>query len=45
MERKLNLKKLSSILLTLMVTISMMLPSMLIPKEVSAAKNLPQGEI
>ena len=36
MERKINLKKLGSILLTLMVTISMMLPSMLVPKEVSA---------
>lgn len=36
MERKINFKKLSSILLTLMVTISMMLPSMLMPKEVSA---------
>ena len=36
MERKLNLKKMASILLTFMVTISMMLPSMLMPKEVSA---------
>ena len=36
MERKINLKKFASVLLTLMVTISMMLPSMLVPKEVSA---------
>ena len=36
MERKINLKKLGSILLTLMVTISMIAPSMLVPKEVSA---------
>lgn len=36
MERKINFKKLSSILLTLMVTISMIMPSMLMPKEVSA---------
>lgn len=36
MERKINLKKMASILLTLMVTVSMMLPSMLMPKEVSA---------
>ena len=36
MERKINLKKMASVLLTLMVTISMMLPSMLVPKEVSA---------
>ena len=36
MERKVNLKKLASILLTFMVTISMILPSMLMPKEVSA---------
>ena len=36
MERKINLKKYASVLLTLMVTISMMLPSMLVPKEVSA---------
>lgn len=36
MERKINLKKLASILLTLMVTVSMILPSMLMPKEVSA---------
>lgn len=36
MERKINLKKFASVLLTLMVTISMMLPSMLMPKEVSA---------
>ena len=36
MERKINLKKMTSILLTLMVTLSMMLPSMLMPKEVSA---------
>ena len=35
MERKINLKKFASVLLTLMVTISMMLPSMLVPKEVS----------
>ena len=36
MEKKINLKKFASVLLTLMVTISMMLPSMLVPKEVSA---------
>ena len=36
MERKINLKKFASVLLTLVVTISMMLPSMLVPKEVSA---------
>ncbi len=36
MERKINLKKMSSIFLTLMVTISMIMPSMLMPKEVSA---------
>ena len=36
MERKLNLKKMASVLLTLMVTISMIMPSMLVPKEVSA---------
>ena len=36
MERKIKLKKLGSILLTLMVTISMIMPSMLMPKEVSA---------
>lgn len=36
MERKINLKKFASILLTFMVTISMMLPSMFMPKEVSA---------
>ena len=36
MERKLNLKKMASVLLTLMVTISMIMPSMLMPKEVSA---------
>ena len=36
MERKINFKKLSSILLTLMVTISMIMPSMFMPKEVSA---------
>ena len=39
MERKINLKKFASVLLTLMVTISMMLPSMLMPKEVSAASE------
>ena len=36
MERKINLKKMASVLLTLMVTISMIMPSMLMPKEVSA---------
>ena len=36
MERKINLKKFASILLTFMVTISMMLPSIFMPKEVSA---------
>ena len=36
MERKINLKKLGSLLLTLMITISMIAPSMLVPKEVSA---------
>ena len=36
MERKITLKKFASILLTFMVTISMILPSMLVPKEVSA---------
>ncbi len=36
MERKINLKKMASILLTLMVTVSMIMPSMLMPKEVSA---------
>ena len=36
MERKLNFKKMASVLLTFMVTISMMLPSMFMPKEVSA---------
>lgn len=36
MERKINLKKFASILLTFMVTMSMMLPSMFMPKEVSA---------
>ena len=36
MERKINLKKMASVLLTLMVTISMIMPSMLVPKEVSA---------
>lgn len=36
MERKINFKKISSILLTLMVTISMIMPSMFMPKEVSA---------
>ena len=36
MERKVNLKKMASVLLTLMVTISMMIPSILMPKEVSA---------
>ena len=39
MERKIKLKKLGSILLTLMVTISMILPSMLVPKEVSAGSD------
>lgn len=39
MERKLNLKKMASVLLTLMVTISMMIPSILMPKEVSAASE------
>lgn len=36
MERKINFKKISSIILTLMVTISMIMPSMFMPKEVSA---------
>ena len=36
MERKIKIKKFASILLTLMVTISMIMPSMLVPKEVSA---------
>ena len=36
MERKINLKKMASILLTLMVTISMIMPSMLSPKEAFA---------
>ncbi len=39
MERKINLKKIASVLLTLVVTISMILPSMLVPKEVSAASE------
>ena len=39
MERKINLKKFASVLLTLMVTISMILPSMFMPKEVSAASE------
>ena len=39
MERKVNLKKLASILLTLMVTVSMILPSMLMPKEVNAGTD------
>ena len=40
MERKINLKKMASVLLTLMVTISMMIPSMLVPKEVSAESQI-----
>lgn len=44
MERKLNLKKMASILLTLMVTISMILPSMLMPKEVSAKDSTITGQ-
>lgn len=43
MERKVNLKKLGSILLTFMVTISMILPSMLMPKEVSAKDSTITG--
>ena len=44
MERKVNLKKMASILLTLMVTISMILPSMLMPKEVSAKDSTITGQ-
>ena len=44
MERKLNLKKMASVLLTLMVTISMMTPSMLSPKEVSAKDSTITGQ-
>ena len=40
MERKVNLKKMASVLLTFMVTISMILPSMLVPKEVSAESQI-----
>ena len=39
MERKINLKKMASILLTFMVTVSMIMPSMLVPKEVSAGSD------
>ena len=44
MERKLNLKKMASILLTLIVTISMIMPSMLMPKEVSAKDSTITGQ-
>lgn len=44
MERKVNFKKMASVLLTLMVTISMMVPSILMPKEVSAKDSTITGQ-